>query len=251
MTRWSARGELLDNPPDFLALRSAHRQSLGASPLCEGIPLLDSPRRRSRMSPRALHELSERARRRQEVLPRLRGARGATLRSLRRASRPGVPLLPRLRSAARRRPFARRAAPGPSPVEDRLTRHIPANLAAKIRDAGGGVAGERKLVTVLFSDLVGSTSIAERLDPEEYHDLLDEYLELAFREVYRVEGIVNQIAGDGFMALFGAPVAHEDAPHRAVSAALAIRDAVARLSDDVGRRHDLSLRVRVGVHTGP
>ncbi len=106
-------------------------------------------------------------------------------------------------------------------------------------------------MTVLFSDLVGSTSIAERLDPEEYHDLLDEYLELAFREVYRVEGIVNQLAGDGFMALFGAPVAHEDAPHRAVSAALAIRDAVARLSDRAGRRRDLDLLVRIGVHTGP
>jgi class 3 adenylate cyclase/tetratricopeptide (TPR) repeat protein len=143
------------------------------------------------------------------------------------------------------------AAPVASPVEDRLTRHIPASLAAKIRDAGGGVAGERKLVTVLFSDLVGSTSIAERLDPEEYHDLLDEYLELAFREVYRVEGIVNQLAGDGFMALFGAPVAHEDAPHRAVSAALAIRDAVARFSANVGRRQDVELRVRIGIHTGP
>ena len=109
------------------------------------------------------------------------------------------------------------AAPQPSTAaDDRLTRHIPADLARKIRDAGGGAAGERKLVTVLFCDLVGSTSIAERLDPEEYHDLLDEYLELAFREVYRVEGIVNQLAGDGFMALFGAPVAHEDAPQRAV-----------------------------------
>jgi class 3 adenylate cyclase len=136
-------------------------------------------------------------------------------------------------------------------ADDRLTRHIPAELARKIRDAGGGVAGERKLVTVLFCDLVGSTAIAERLDPEEYHDLLDEYLELAFREVYRVEGIVNQLAGDGFMALFGAPVAHEDAPHRAVSAALAIRDAVSRFSDQAGRRRDLDLTVRVGVHTGP
>jgi class 3 adenylate cyclase/tetratricopeptide (TPR) repeat protein len=141
--------------------------------------------------------------------------------------------------------------PAPPAADDRLTRHIPAELARKIRDAGGGVAGERKLVTVLFCDLVGSTSIAERLDPEEYHDLLDEYLELAFREVYRVEGIVNQLAGDGFMALFGAPLAREDAPNRAVSAALAIRDAVSRLSDGAGRRRDLDLLVRVGVHTGP
>ncbi|MET0153458.1 MAG: adenylate/guanylate cyclase domain-containing protein [Candidatus Binatia bacterium] len=132
-----------------------------------------------------------------------------------------------------------------------MTRHIPAELARKIRDAGGGAAGERKLVTVLFCDLVGSTSIAERLDPEEYHDLLDEYLELAFREVYRVEGIVNQLAGDGFMALFGAPVAHEDAPQRAVSAALAVRDAVGRFSDRAGRRRDLDLLVRIGIHTGP
>jgi class 3 adenylate cyclase len=144
------------------------------------------------------------------------------------------------------------AAPQPPPaVDDRLTRHIPADLARKIRDAGGGIAGERKLVTVLFCDLVGSTSIAERLDPEEYHDLLDEYLGLAFREVYRVEGIVNQIAGDGFMALFGAPVAHEDAPHRAVSAALAIRDAVVQLSEEVRSRQGPELFVRVGVHTGP
>jgi class 3 adenylate cyclase/tetratricopeptide (TPR) repeat protein/ABC-type lipoprotein export system ATPase subunit len=141
--------------------------------------------------------------------------------------------------------------PRPPAADDRLTRHIPAELARKIRDAGGGAAGERKLVTVLFCDLVGSTSIAERLDPEEYHDLLDEYLELAFREVYQVEGIVNQLAGDGFMALFGAPLAHEDAPHRAVSAALAIRDAVARFSDRAGRRRDLDLLVRIGVHTGP
>ena len=74
---------------------------------------------------------------------------------------------------------------------------------------------------------------------------------LAFREVYRVEGIVNQLAGDGFMALFGAPVAHEDAPHRGVSAALAIRDAVVRLSEEVRRRRGLELFVRTGVHTGP
>lgn len=144
------------------------------------------------------------------------------------------------------------AAPQPPPsVDDRLTRHIPADLAGKIRNAGGGVAGERKFVTVLFCDLVGSTSIAERLDPEEYHDLLDEYLELAFREVYRVEGIVNQLSGDGFMALFGAPVAHEDAPHRAVSAALAICATVPGLSEELGRRKGLELRVRIGIHTGP
>ena len=105
--------------------------------------------------------------------------------------------------------------PAPPPTEDRfdrLSRHIPEDLAHKIRDIQGTIAGERKLVTVLFCDLVGSTAIAERLDPEEYRDLLDQYLELAFHQIYRFEGIVNQLAGDGMMALFGAPIAHEDAP---------------------------------------
>ena len=74
-------------------------------------------------------------------------------------------------------------------------------------------------MTVLFCDLAGSTAIAERLDPEEYAELLDEYLELSFREIYRLEGIVTYSAGDGLMALFGAPVAHEDAPQRAIRAA--------------------------------
>src|SRR5688572_18513431 len=74
--------------------------------------------------------------------------------------------------------------------------------------------GERKQVTVLFCDLVGSTAIAERLDPEEYRELIDRYLERVFPEVYRFGGIVNTLAGDGLMALFGAPVAHEDDPRR-------------------------------------
>jgi class 3 adenylate cyclase len=76
-------------------------------------------------------------------------------------------------------------------------------LAATAR----GMREERRIVTALFADLVGSTAIAERLDPEEYRDLLDQYLEIAFHQIYRFEGIVNQLAGDGMMALFGAPIA--------------------------------------------
>src|SRR5881397_1819220 len=75
----------------------------------------------------------------------------------------------------------------------RLSRHIPEGLAHKIRAAQGAIEGERKLVTVLFCDLADSTAMAEGLDPEEYHDLLDDYLELTFREIYRLEGIVNQL----------------------------------------------------------
>jgi class 3 adenylate cyclase/tetratricopeptide (TPR) repeat protein len=141
------------------------------------------------------------------------------------------------------------AAPSEPPAPQ--TPAIPERLAAKIRASQGVIAGERKLVTVMFCDLVGSTSIAERLDPEEYRDLLDEYMALVFREVYRVEGIVTHLAGDGVMAVFGAPVAHEDAPYRAVYSALAIREALPGLivRDHAGAAVDL--QVRIGVHTGP
>jgi len=111
--------------------------------------------------------------------------------------------------------------------------------------------GERKLVTVLFCDLVGSTAIAERLDPEEYHEILQQYLGLAFAEIYRLEGVVNQMAGDGLMALFGAPIAHEDSPQRAVRAALAMRTALARLGDRMRAERGIDLAARIGIHTGP
>jgi len=83
---------------------------------------------------------------------------------------------------------------------------MPEHFARRIRATRGAVEGERKLVTVFFCDLAGSTAIAERLDPEEYRDLLEQYVALAFREIYRFEGMVNQLAGDGLMALFGAPI---------------------------------------------
>ncbi|MFQ5478862.1 MAG: AAA family ATPase [Candidatus Binatia bacterium] len=133
----------------------------------------------------------------------------------------------------------------------RLSQSMPADLADKIRASTRTIAGERKLVTVLFCDLVGSTSIAEGLDPEEYRDLLDGYLAVGLGEVYRVEGIVTQLAGDGFMALFGAPVAYENAPERALRAALAIRDALTKLKSgpQVSQTHEL--QVRIGIHSGP
>ncbi|MEO6029696.1 MAG: AAA family ATPase, partial [Candidatus Binatia bacterium] len=138
------------------------------------------------------------------------------------------------------------AAPAAAVVQE-----IPAALAAKIRASQGTIAGERKLVTVMFCDLVGSTSIAEQIDAEEFRDLLEQYIAIVSEEVYRVEGIITQLAGDGVMALFGAPVAHEDAPYRAVYAALAIRDALAVASTRLRQAGGIELRVRIGVHTGP
>jgi class 3 adenylate cyclase/tetratricopeptide (TPR) repeat protein/ABC-type lipoprotein export system ATPase subunit len=139
----------------------------------------------------------------------------------------------------------------PPPTDPHLLRQMPEGLAYKIRAAQDAVEGERKQVTVLFCDLAGSTAIAERLDPEEYADLLDEYLALAFREIYGLEGIVTYSAGDGLMALFGAPVAHEDAPQRAIRAALAINDALARLNERLRAERGLDLHARIGIHTGP
>jgi class 3 adenylate cyclase/tetratricopeptide (TPR) repeat protein len=111
--------------------------------------------------------------------------------------------------------------------------------------------GERKQVTVLFCDLVGSTAIAERLDPEDYREIIDRYLERVFPEIYRFGGIVNTLAGDGLMALFGAPVAHEDDPRRAVRAALAIRETLGRLAESLRGERGIELQARIGIHTGP
>jgi len=139
----------------------------------------------------------------------------------------------------------------PTVAAPRVLPSMPEELAQKIRASKDAVEGERKQVTVLFCDLAGSTALAERLDPEEYHDLLEQYLELAFREIYRFDGIVNQLAGDGFMALFGAPVAHEDAPQRAVRAALDLQRALTTFNERLLAERGLELRARVGIHTGP
>jgi class 3 adenylate cyclase len=134
---------------------------------------------------------------------------------------------------------------------------VPDELGQTGRAGREAIEGERKQVTVLFCDLAGSTAIAERLDPEEYHDLLEQYVKLVIDEIYRFEGIVNQLAGDGVMALFGAPIAHEDAPQRAVRAALGIHAALDRLNERLrgdgghGRERTPELRARVGINTGP
>ncbi len=137
------------------------------------------------------------------------------------------------------------------PLAHMLARRGGAGQGPQVVAAPSLIEGERKQVTVLFCDLVGSVALAERLDPEEYHDLLEDYLDIVFPEIYRREGVVNVLAGDGLMALFGAPVAHEDSPQRAVYAALAVRDALEPLSTRLARRHGVPLQVRIGVNTGP
>ena len=102
--------------------------------------------------------------------------------------------------------------------------YTPAHLAEKILTLRAALEGERKPVTVVFCDIAGSTALAHRLGAEAMHTLLDRFFHLALAEVHRYEGTINQFLGDGFMALFGAPLAHEDHARRALLAALGLRE---------------------------
>jgi class 3 adenylate cyclase/tetratricopeptide (TPR) repeat protein len=137
------------------------------------------------------------------------------------------------------------AAPPPSPL-----RYTPGYLAEKILHSRSALEGERKQVTVLFADLKGSTELIEGLDPEEARRLLDPALHVMMDAVHRYEGTVNQVLGDGIMALFGAPVAHEDHAVRACYAALAMQAAMRRYAEEVRRSHGLEMPARVGLHSG-
>ena len=137
------------------------------------------------------------------------------------------------------------AAPTPAP-----SGYTPPYLAEKILTSRRALEGERKQVTVLFADLKDSTRLIEGLDPEAARQLLDPALHLMMDAVHRYEGTVNQVLGDGIMALFGAPIAHEDYALRACYAALAMQTALRRYSDDVRRTQGLTLQTRVGLHSG-
>jgi adenylate cyclase len=127
---------------------------------------------------------------------------------------------------------------------------MPGHLAARIRADAPALEGERKLVTVLFCDVVGSMSIAERLGAENWRSVMDRLLTLISEQVHRFEGSVDAFTGDGAVALFGAPIAHEDHARRAGYAALAIRDAVAELSRQLRAEHGIELRLRIGLNSG-
>jgi class 3 adenylate cyclase/tetratricopeptide (TPR) repeat protein len=139
--------------------------------------------------------------------------------------------------------------PTPDPVQAPLT-YTPPYLAEKIFTSRAALEGERKQVTVLFADLKGSTELIEGLDPEEARQLLDPALHVMMEAVHRYEGTVNQVLGDGIMALFGAPVAHEDHAVRACYAALAMQAAMRRYAEEVRRSHGLEMLARVGLNSG-
>jgi class 3 adenylate cyclase len=129
--------------------------------------------------------------------------------------------------------------------------YTPKHLAEKIFTSKSSLEGERKQVTVLFCDITNSTGIAQRLGPEAMHAMLNRFFELALGEVHRYEGTINQFLGDGFMALFGAPLAHEDHARRAVLAALGIHRALKDRRAEFGDARGVDLTVRMGLNTGP
>jgi len=128
--------------------------------------------------------------------------------------------------------------------------YTPRFLAEKILNSRSSIEGVRKAVTVLSADVAHFTSISEKLDPEEVHDLMNRCFKVLMDVVHRYEGTINQFLGDGIMAIFGAPVTHEDHAQRACSAALAIQKALVDCRDQFQKEYGIDFRMRVGLNTG-
>ena len=142
-------------------------------------------------------------------------------------------------------------APSPAPVPPPPPlAYTPSYLAEKILTSRSALEGERKQVTVLFADLKGSMELLADRDPEDARHLLDPVLERMMDAVHRYEGTVNQVMGDGIMALFGTPLAHEDHAVRACYAALAMQAAVKHYATEVQRTHGVPVHIRVGLNAG-
>src|SRR5262245_12152265 len=128
--------------------------------------------------------------------------------------------------------------------------YVPKHLAEKILASRQSLEGERKQVTVLFADIRGSTSLLEGLDPEAAQKLIDPVLRVMMEAVHRYEGTVNQVLGDGIMALFGAPLAHEDHALRACYTALAMQEEMRRYRRKLGQSEATGLQIGIGLNSG-
>src|SRR5262249_5556949 len=128
--------------------------------------------------------------------------------------------------------------------------YTPRHLSDRILSSRTVLEGERKRVTVLFADLKGSMELLADRDPEEARTILDPVLELMMAAVHGFEGTVNQVMGDGIMALFGAPIAHEDHAVRACYAALRMQDTVRAYAAGARRAHGVEVQIRVGLNSG-
>jgi len=129
--------------------------------------------------------------------------------------------------------------------------YTPNFLAEKILTTRSSIEGERKLVTVLFADVADYTAMAEKLDPEEVHQIMDGCFKILMDEIHHYEGTINQFTGDGVMALFGAPLAHEDHAQRACYAALSIQKALVDFEEQVMKDFGANFKMRIGLNSGP
>jgi class 3 adenylate cyclase/tetratricopeptide (TPR) repeat protein len=129
--------------------------------------------------------------------------------------------------------------------------YTPKFLADKILNNRSAIEGERKLVTVLFADVADYTSMAEKFDPEEVHQIMDGCFKILMAEIHSYEGTINQFTGDGVMALFGAPVAHEDHAQRACYAALSIQKAIGEYGEKLKEDSGVDFIMRIGLNSGP
>ncbi len=129
--------------------------------------------------------------------------------------------------------------------------YTPKFLTDKILTNRSALEGESKLVTVLFADVADYTAMSEQLDPEEVHQIMDGCFNILMDEIHRFEGTINQFTGDGVMAIFGAPVSHEDHAQRACYAALSIQKAIGKYDEKVTRDCGIEFTLRMGINSGP
>ena len=125
-----------------------------------------------------------------------------------------------------------------------------ADLAERMRLAGVEAAGQRRYVTILFADLSGYTSLSERIDSEDLYVIVQQYIRVLSDNVYKYEGVVDKITGDGLMAIFGAPISHENNAERGVRAALEMQNELFQLSQKLHQEQGIDLNVRIGLHSG-
>ena len=135
----------------------------------------------------------------------------------------------------------------------KIQKYLPKGLTEKVLSQRNRIEGERKQVTVMFCDMAGYTALSEKIDPEESYSIIDQVYEILIHKVHEYDGTVNEMTGDGILALFGAPIALEDAPQRAIQSSFAIHREMAKFSDRIKKlRKDVPpLKMRVGLHTGP
>ena len=134
----------------------------------------------------------------------------------------------------------------------KIQRYLPKDLTQKILAQRDKIEGERKQVTVMFCDMEGFTPLTEKLGSEQMYSIMDEVYEILIHKVHHYEGTVNELTGDGIMALFGAPIALEDGPQRATRSAFAIHQEINKFTDRIKREKGIpTFKMRIGIHTGP